>query len=387
MSRSPSIADTTRLFARALWTFGVTALLGGAAGCGAAAKEPHFEDPTRLLAPVPACVVKLPARRVKTGLARNMSETGYWRLVFPTFDTEKLALPEDAVPCTGRNVLADPALKGGEWIRRYPVAVEEGEILLGSGGDRIKALWMRTHRFPDGTEAGPLALVRPKDDSAEVYAVGIYRGITKRPLFALERIGPEVVITVQDEGCTGNTKVEPCRSLTSIYLPRRGELARLTQFTAERRDYVDVGEPGSYGRIEYKLTSSSRYTKEGITVFEQMTAKDEGGRELRHAEIERVFTLRDIELLPSEDSLWPHIYPKTGKDEGAPPAGPTAPPAQPPPPAAAPLHTRADAPAPGDAAAGAGRNLRPKYACCDEDLPAPASPKRTTCKQCSKTSN
>ncbi len=334
----------------------------GSSGCGAAAaKEPHFEDPTRLLAPVPACVMRLPVRRVKTGLARNMSEAGYWRLVFPTFDTEKLALPEDAVPCTGRNVLADPALKGGEWIRRYPVAVEEGEITLGTGGDRLKALWMRTHRFPDGTEAGPLALVRPKEDAAEVYAVGIYRGITKRPYFALERIGPEVVVTVQDEGCSGNTKLEPCRSVTSIFMPRRGELVRLTAFTADRRDYMDVGEPGSYGRIEYRLTSSARYIKEGVRVYEQMSAKDDGGRELRHAEIERIFTLRDIELVPNEDSLWPHIYPKGAKGDPDAPAE--------------------DPKKPGTGGAAGGDNLKPSYGCCDENLPSPPSQKRTTCKQ------
>ena len=337
--------------------------VGALGGCGAAAKEQHREVETRLLAPVPACVMRLPARRVKNGLARNMSETGYWRLVFPTFDTEKLALPEDAVPCTGRNVLADPALKGGEWIRRYPVSVEEGEIRLGGGGDRIKALWMRTHRFPDGTEAGPLALVRPKEDSAEVYAVGIYRGITKQPLFALERIGPEVVITVQDEGCTGNTKVEPCRSLTSIFLPRRGELVRLTAFTADRRDYVDVGEPGSYGRIEYRLTSSVRYEKSGLKLFELMTAKDDGGRELRHAEIERIFTLRDVELVPNEDSLWPHIYPKGAKGD--------------------PNSNGTDDPAKPGAGSAGGDNLKPSYGCCDEDLPSPPTQKKTTCRRCS----
>jgi len=368
MAGTNALAASRKLISRAFALAGVVLAFGG---CGAAAKEQHREDSTRMLAPVPACVMRLPERRVKNGLARSMTETGYWHLVFPTFDVEKQALPEDAVPCTGRNVLADPALKGGEWIRRYPVAVEEGEILLGGGGDRLKALWMRTHRFPDGTEAGPLALVRPKEDSAEVYAVGVYRGITKRPYFALERIGPEVVVTVQDEGCTGNTKIEPCRSLTSIFLPRKGELVRLTAFTADRRDYVDVGDPGSYGRIEYRLTSSARYMKEGVKLFEQMTAKDEGGRELRHAELERLFTLRDIELVPNEDSLWPHVYPKGAK--GDPNSSGTD---DPPKPAGAP-GTPTGGNAGGDA-------LKPKYGCCDEDLPAAPSPKRPTCRQCSK---
>src|SRR5262249_45073213 len=151
----------------------------------------------------------------------------------------------------------------------------------------------------------PLAMVRAKEDSAEVYAVGVYRGLTKRPYFALERIGPEVVTTVSDEGCTGNMKVEPCRNQVSVYLPRKGELVRLTTFAAERRDYVDAGEPGARGRIEYRLSSSPRYVPEGIRLFEQITAKDEAGRELRKAEVERIFTLRDVVLVPNEPPLWP----------------------------------------------------------------------------------
>jgi hypothetical protein len=290
----------------------------GTAGCAAAATEHNREDSTRQMQPVPACIMRLPPRRTKTaGLARSLSEVAYWRLVFPTFDQEKLSLPENAIPCTGRNVLADPALTGGQWIRKYPLAVEEGELLLQSGGDRLKVLWLRTHVFPDGTEAGPLALVRPKEDSAEVYAVGVYRGLTKKPYFGLERIGPEVVITVSDEGCTGNTKVEPCRNLTSAYLPRKGELVKLIAFAAERRDYVVAGEPGAPGRIEYRMTSAARFTPKGITLFEQMSAKDEAGRELRRAEVERVFILRDVDLVSPEESLWPRIFPRKQKDDPA----------------------------------------------------------------------
>jgi hypothetical protein len=334
-----------------------------ALGCGSAAQQPHTEDAARRLAPVPACVMRLPARRVKTGVTRGMSEPGYWKLVFPSFDTEKVALPENAIPCTGRNVLADPAFTGGEWVRKYPLAVEEGEITLGSGGDRIKVLWLRTHRFADGTEAGPLAMVRAKEDSAEVYAVGVYRGLTKRPYFQLERIGPEVVTTVSDEGCTGNMKVEPCRNQVSVYLPRKGELVRLTSFASERRDYVQGGEgPGAPGRIEYHLTSSPRYVPEGIKLFEQVTARDEAGRELRRAEVERVFTLRDVLLVPNEGSLWPQIFPRANKEKEQEDVPPKA----------------------ADGGGGPTGSLRPKYGCCDDDLRITPAPKSTPCSACAR---
>jgi hypothetical protein len=305
--------------------------------------------------------MRLPARRVTTGVSRAMSEPAYWKLVFPTFDSEKVSLPENAIPCTGRNVLADPAFTGGEWIRKYPLAVEEGEILLGSGGDRIKVLWLRTHRFPDGTEAGPIAMVRAKEDSAEVYAVGVYRGITKRPYFQLERIGPEVVATVSDEGCTGNTKVEPCKSMVSVYLPRKGELVRLTTFASERRDYVVAGEPGVYGaHIEYHLQTAPRYVPEGIKLYEQVKATDEAGRELRKAEVERDFVLRDVTLVPNEGPLWPRIFPK-------------------------PTNEKEDA-APPKSADGAGRTgaLKPKYGCCDDDLRVTPAPKSAPCAACAR---
>jgi hypothetical protein len=335
------------------------ALFALALGCGSAAKEPHMEYGARELAPVPACVTTLQARREKTGLVRSTSEQGYWRLVFPNFDTEKQALPEDAIACTGRNLLADPAFQGGEWIRHYPLAVEEGEILLGSGGNSLKALWLRTHKFADGTEAGPLALVRTKEDSAEVYAVGVYRGQTKRPYFGLERIGPEVVVSVSDEGCTGNTKREPCLSVTTLFLPRRGELVRMTAFATDRRDYVDRGEPGSPDRIEYRLTSTAKYAAEGVDVFEEITAKDTMGRELRRAELERKFIVRDTELVPSEGSLWPRIFPRQSKS--------VEPPIK---------SAISGAGVSGATDGGARANeLVPKFSCCEDGVPTlPAPP-------------
>ncbi len=290
--------------------------IAATSACGSPVVQPHPEDAARQMAPLPACVTRLPTRRTQTGVARSLSEQGYWRLVFPTFDVDKQALPENAIPCTGRNVFADPIFKGGEWVRRYPVAVEEGEILLGSGGDRLKVLWFRTHKFVDGTEAGPLVLVRPKEDSAEVYAIGVYRAQTVRPFFGLERMGPEVVVTVSDEGCTGNVKREHCVSNTSLFLPRRGELVALTTFASARREYVNAGEPGAYGRIEYRLSTSAKYMANGVEVFEEITAKDTAGRELRRAELDRKYLLNDLELVASEDSLWPRIYPFQEKGQG-----------------------------------------------------------------------
>ena len=297
---------------------GVALLAAGA--CSDPVVFKHPEDAARQMAPVPACVVRLPLRKTRTGILRSLTEQQDWELVFPTYDKEHQSLPEGAVPCTGRNVFADPAFTGATRITQYPLAIEEGEILLGSGGDHIKVLWMRTHRFADGTEAGPLALVRAKEDAAEVFAIGSYRGLSMRPFFATERIGPEVVITVSDEGCTGNGKAVPCRDQTTVFLPRRGELVNVVSFASDQRDYVNGGEPGAAGRIEYRLTTSARYVPTGVTLYEEMNAKDEAGRQLRHAELERKFTLHDLELIPNEEPLWPQMFPGARTVDGGAPS-------------------------------------------------------------------
>lgn len=315
MSESPARRHRIVRIVQAM-AAGLTLLAAGA--CGDPVVFPRPEDAARQMAPVPACVVRLPLRKGRGGVLRSLSEQQDWELVFPTYDKTNQSLPNDALPCTGRNIFADQAFTGATRITEYPLAIAEGEILLGSGGDRIKVLWMRTHKFPDGTEAGPLALVRAKEDAAEVYAIGAYRGLSTRPFFGTERIGPEVVITVSDEGCNGLTKPVPCRDQTSVFLPRRGELVNVVSFASDQRDYVNAGEPGAPGRIEYRLTTSARYVATGVTLYEEMNAKDEAGRLLRHAELERVFHLRDLDLVTYEEPLWPHMFPGAKPDGGSP---------------------------------------------------------------------
>lgn len=279
-------------------------------GCAGTPKPPYIEDEARIMAPPPACIMRLPTRPAR-GTMRNLKEHQYWELVFPTFEQTRQALPEKAIACTGRDVFADRAFEGATRTDAYPAPVSEGEILMGSGGDRLRVLWMRTHKTESGLDVGPLALVRTRDDFAEVYAVGAYRGRTKRPLFGLERMGVEAIVTVKDEACTGPDYKTgaPCESTLSAYLPFRGVLQNLAVFSTERRDFVQEGEPGSTGSVEYHLTAGVKFAETGATLYEQVVAQDEGGRELRHAELERVFKHFDARLVPNEEPLWPRIFP------------------------------------------------------------------------------
>ena len=264
------------------------------------------------MAPIPACLMALPARSSNANKAfvRNLTELQYWKLVFPSFNEQTNQLPKDAVACTGRTVFDDPLFQGGDSAKGWPRPIEEGDVVFGSGGDRLKILWMRTHQYSDETEAGPLALVRTQADYAELYAVGAYKGTTKKPYFQLERMGTEAVVTAEDDTCVGQDIVSPCDNSLTVYLPRMGQLVALTTLTLEQRAYSLGGEPGAYGRVQYKLTTSPTFVDGGIKVLEQVVATDEGGRELRKAEQHRYFELHDAELVVSAPPLWPKVFPR-----------------------------------------------------------------------------
>jgi hypothetical protein len=296
-------------FRRFLLVFSASAL--GALACSTTQKPPRIEDQARQGAPIPACVMPLPPRPAgKTAFVRNLREDQYWELAFPAFDTKNKTLPKGAVPCVGRPVFQDPLFNGGDSAKGWPRPVEDGDIVYGSGGDRIRILWMRTHQFPDGTEAGPLALVRTQEDYAELYAIGAYKGETLKPYFGLERMGSEAVVTAEDDSCVGKDVVLPCENALTVFIPRMGELVALTTLTLEQRAYSLGGEPGAYGRVEYQLTTTPKFVDGGIQVLEQVKAIDEGGRVLRRAELQRMLTLQDAELVQSAPPLWPKIYPK-----------------------------------------------------------------------------
>jgi hypothetical protein len=239
---------------------------------------------------------------------RNLKEEQYWQLVFPAYDSRTHTLPTNALTCTGSRVFDDPVFAGGT-PKGSPIPVQEGDIQFGNGGERVRIVWMRTHRWGDGSEAGPLALVRAKEDFAEVYSVGAYRRAAGQTTLQAERLGTEVLVSATENGCQGTAKGTPCQSNITLYLPRLGHLVRLTTIATERRAYATGSEPGVIGPIEYELTASPQYTPNGIKVFEQVQATDTSGRVVHKTELERLFILHDGTLEQGEDSLWGRVYP------------------------------------------------------------------------------
>lgn len=261
------------------------------------------------MAPVPACIMPLSARSHGVGQTmRNLSDDQYWQLVFPAYDARNHTLPANALTCTGSRVFDDAVFAGGT-TRGSPIDIQPGDAQFGNGGDRVRIVWLRTHRWPDGSEAGAMALVRAKEDFAEVYAVGAYRRSNGALTLQAERLGTEVVISATDDGCQGQAKNAPCETSVSLFLPRFGKLVRVATIATEKRAYAQGSEPGIQGQVEYELTASPQYTQDGIKLFEQVQAKDPAGHIVHKTQLERLFVLHDGNLEQGSDSLWGKVYP------------------------------------------------------------------------------
>ena len=235
------------------------------------------------MAPIPACVLHLPARGAQSeGTLRRLKETEIAKLVFPQFDEVSRRLSKDAVSCTGERPLEDPLLAGGAPIRRGGLWTEDdGDVLFGAGGDRIKVVWLRVLSFPDGTVGGPLALVRGSEEFAELFALGVYRGLPDRVSLGTARLGPEVLVIAENDGCAGREGDAPCENAVSVFLPELGVLRRVVDAPAERVAYSMKGERGAAGELEYRLTSTADYRPDGIHFLEQLAVSDEAGAVLR----------------------------------------------------------------------------------------------------------
>ena len=286
--------------------------LGAMVGCGEAPPRPNLEDTTRRVAPIPACIMYLPpTKNTKQGFVRQLTEEQYWQLVFPGFDDKDMQLAAGANDCTGRPVLNDWRFKDGQPIHAagWPEKVEEGDIVFGAGGDRLKVIWLRSHRYADGTFGGALAMVRTQDVYAEVYGVGVLRGDPTRMRLQIERMGPEAIVTATEEGCLNAPTNVGCETHVQVFLPRKGQLRELADIPLERRAFAMASEPGYKGRIEYRLTTAPDFKPDQIKLFEQVMVHDDRGRELRKAELQRIYVLTsDGDLHASEGPLWPRVY-------------------------------------------------------------------------------
>lgn len=241
---------------------------------------------------------------------RKLREEEVVKLMFPTFDEEKRELPGGAQTCTGSPVFDDPLFRDAQLVRRnaWPFVEQEGDVTYGSGGDRLKLVWLRTHAYGDGSAAGPLAVVRSGERFAELFAVGALKSQPERTRIAAVRMGGDYVITAESDGCTGHKAGTACLTSMRVFAPRKGKLMPIVDVPVERVGYGGKPEKGSSGVLEYRLTSVPEFKEDAIKIVEQVRVKDDAGRELRKAEHERVFTFDEKGVATaSEPSLWEQI--------------------------------------------------------------------------------
>ena len=279
------------------------AACGASWGCASSPPPPSkAEHEARMLAPIPACAVVLP--NAGPSGARTSLRDEYWQLVFPAFDDSRGRLPGDALACTGRALLRESTFAGATLQSK----LNAEQITLGGGADGIKAVWLRSHDAEDQSVAGAIALVRVQDDFAYVVAVGAHRGRSSARL-SIDRIGDELLLLVRDESCRGRAPDDACESLLTVYLVRQGNLVEGVKLDIEKVAYGAGNESASRGPLEFHLTSSPSFVKDTMRVVEHVSVRDRLGRELRWAELERVFVVLDDRFEASEDALWSRMAP------------------------------------------------------------------------------
>jgi hypothetical protein len=299
-------ARTARTGARRWMTLALPLLLG----CEALPPRSQPEDQSRRVAPIPACVLHLAPRGAQSeGTLRRLKETEIAKLVFPQFEETSRRLSKNAISCTGEPLLEDPLLVGGAPLRRGgPWTEEDGDVLYGAGGDRIKVVWLRVLGFPDGTVGGPLAIIRGTEEFAELFALGVYRGLPGRVSLGTARLGSGVLVTAENDGCAGREGNAACENSVAIFLPQLGALRRVVDAPAERIAYAAKGERGATGELQYRLTSTMDYRADGIHLLEQLAVSDEAGVVLRRSERERIFVLNSAgSMTASVPPLWDGI--------------------------------------------------------------------------------
>lgn len=295
-----------------------------ASACAGAVESSKLEDRARRTVPVPICLKPLERHGV-SGVVSSLQPDDYWSMILPGYDKSSAAVDASSPDCAGRNVFSRPELLDAESTRSGLIPVKPDDAVITPAPDGMRVVWLRTHRFGGEAAAGPLALVRPREGYAEVYATGIYRGSLTKSRFALERMGPRILVTATDEGCAGITPNQSCETGYTVFLVSAGQLTRAAAFPLDRIDYGSL--PGISGSAQYRLTATPVFQERSIRVVEQVVVRDATQGAVRKSDLERVFQLDARgNLVASADSLWTQVF-----GRGAAAQNPGPPPAQLPP--------------------------------------------------------
>jgi hypothetical protein len=274
------------------------------AACASAVESSKIEDGARRAVPVPICLKPLP-RHADQGVISQPTAADYWSMILPSYEPGAGTVDGRGRDCAGRALLSRPELAQAEGPHEGPLPARPEDVTVTGAADGFKVVWLRTHQFADGTSAGPLALVRPREAYAEVYAVGLYRGIPAASRFAFERLGFRILVTATNDGCAGGKAADSCQTNLTLFLCTGGELLPSAQFATLR---VETGTEPGIDRVQYRLTAKPIYEAKSVRVREQMVVRDSGQNELRKSNQDRIFSLQGGTTLAAKtESLWTQI--------------------------------------------------------------------------------
>lgn len=271
-------------------------------GCASAVESSKREDQARREVPVPICLEAL-ERTNDEGAVSALKPEDYWVMVLPSYDTASGTLDVSDADCAGRPIFSGQQFLGAEGSRTGSILAPPKNAVITPAADKFKIVWLRTHTFEEGVSAGPLALVRPREGHAEVYAIGTYRGRPKHSRFSLERMGPRILVTASDEGCSKAKPGQNCETTLIIYVMSAGKLNASAEIPLDRVYYGSA--VGVAGQVQYRLTASPVFEEKAVRIIEQVVMSDSTETALRKSNIERVFQLKARgELVANRSSLW-----------------------------------------------------------------------------------
>lgn len=283
------------------------------AGCGSYPDQPQGQARTRKQSPIPVCTTPLgPVQRSASGrsVVRSLDPEEWVAVVAPGYSQDRGLGPTDT-DCTGNYLFANEMLRGGISASGWPRKVDPDELEISAGPDGLRVLWLRTLKFENGDEGGPLALVRAIDDRAEVYGIGSLRAPPKGTKITPVRVGTDNLVVVESKQCPDP---DDCRQRAHFYLARRGRLFESAQVDLERTAVLpSVTARGLYAR--YTLRTDVTYKPNGIQLLEQIRVRiikyEEGNRdsdrELRKVEFQRFLRVERDTLFSSNDPLWERV--------------------------------------------------------------------------------
>jgi len=293
--------------------FGVTAFGWWLSGCSAAMESSKLEDRARREVPVPICLKAL-ERRGTSG-ASSATPADYWSLVLPSYDAGSSTIDRSMPDCAGREVFPSALFQDVEGPRTGPIPAKTEALLVSPGANDFKVLWLRVAHFGNGDAGGPLALARPREGTAEVYAIGSYRGNAETSHFSIERLGPRILVTAGDDACTSVKPGQTCQTKLSVFLMNAGRLSPVADLTLDRIEYGTT--PGVAGAVQYRMTATPFFEPKRLRVAEQVVVRDSTQTAIRKSNLDRLFQLKGSALEASTGSLWDQVV--------LPPASPAAP--------------------------------------------------------------